>query len=303
MVILETPDGEVPHTGRKTAIVTIVIGDTYIGAWLRLCRISWMRYCMLCDYDLIVITCPLDTGARAAARSPAWQKLLILSQPWSERYERIVWLDSDIIIGPKAQEIVAASGPPEKISLAVVGARSAPGERMIYLERLYQAQFQPGAEAMVWEQEVRKNYRDHRVPEHEIMYNTGVLVLSPQHHRDLLLQCYEGEDTGARLYEQPRLSHELIERDLAWELNTRFNWGIQETLLLYVPEILTWAQQPEHLHPSIIRMARYLVRRELQNAYFLHFYGSMNLMATLTEPHVFGGAALDLLLDEPAKVE
>lgn len=298
MIVLDKPESQVPHTGRKTAIVTLIIGTNYIATWLRLCRVSWLRYARLCDYDVIVIAHPLDTDSRAQARSPAWQKLLILSQPWSAQYERIVWIDSDIIIGPQALDIVAASGPPEKISLAVAGMRHSSDERMIYLERLYNAQFLPDAGDMVWEQEVRKNYRDHKVPEHDIMFNTGVLVVSPAHHRDLFLQCYEeGEDTGARLYEQPRLSHEIIERDLGHLLNTRFNWGVQETLLLYVPEILTWADQPKHLHPSIIRMAHYLVRRELQNCYFLHFYGSMNLMATLTEDDVFGGTPLDLIAE------
>ncbi|QDO96043.1 hypothetical protein FNB15_01570 [Ferrovibrio terrae] len=301
MFVLDTPESVVPHTGRKTAIVTLIIGPNYIATWLRLCRASWLRYARTFDYDVIIISQPLDTGSRAQARSPAWQKLLILSQPWSAQYERIVWIDSDIIIGPEAQDIVASSGPPEKISLAVAGARSSSAERMIYLERLHNAQFLPDAEDMVWEQEIRKNYRDHNVPEHDIMFNTGVLVVSPRHHRDLFLHCYDGEDAGARLYEQPLLSHEIIERDLGHLLNTRFNWGIQETLLLYVPEILIWDNQPKHLHPSIIRMAHYLVRRELQNCYFLHFYGAMNLMATLTEEHVFGGTPLDLLMDEAAK--
>lgn len=299
MIILDQPDKQVPQTGRKAAIVTIVIGDHYIATWWRLCRVSWIRYAIGCGYDLIVIAYPLDTSSRAQARSPAWQKLLILSQPWSDRYERIVWLDSDIIISPLAHNIVEAAGPPEKISLAMVGARSSTAEQMIVLEQLHQAQFLPGAAQMIWEQEVLKNYRDHKVPEHDVMYNTGVLVLSPRHHRDLFLRCYEGEDSGARMYEQPLLSHEIIAGDLAHEINTRFNWGIQEALLLYVPEILRWKDQPQHLHGPIMTIAHYLVRRELQNCYFLHFYGSMNLMATLTEEHVFGGGPLDLLLEAP----
>lgn len=297
MIILETPDSVVPVTGRKTAIVTLIIGDHYISTWWRLSRISWVRYAAAFDYDMIVIACPLDTSSRAQARSPAWQKLLILSQPWSERYERIVWIDSDIIIGPLAQDIVAASGPAEKVGLVIAGARSSSSERMVFLEQLHAARFLPDAEHMLWDEEVKKNYRDHKVPERSVMGNTGVLVLSPAHHRGLFLHCYAGEDSGARLYEQPLLSHEIFERDLAFELNARFNWGMQEALLLYVPEILRWKAQPQHLHGPIMKMAHYLVRRELQNCYFLHFYGSMNLMATLTEENVFGGTPLDLLLE------
>ncbi len=303
MIILESPESVVPVSGRKTAIVTLIIGDHYISTWWRLSRTSWINYAATYGYDLIVIACPLDTSSRAQARSPAWQKLLILSQPWSERYDRIVWIDSDIIIGPLAQDIVVASGPAEKVSLVIAGSRSSSSERMVLLEQLHAARFMPDAEHMIWDQEVMKNYRDHKVPERTVMGNTGVLVLSPAHHRDLFLHCYAGEDSGARLYEQPLLSHEIFERDLAFELNARFNWGIQEALLLYVPEILRWKAQPAHLQAPIMKMAHYLVRRELQNCYFLHFYGTMNLMATLTEEHVFGGTPLDLLLDETAKAE
>ncbi len=302
MIILESPESVVPVSGRKTAIVTLIIGDHYISTWWRLSRTSWINYAATYGYDLIVIACPLDTSSRAQARSPAWQKLLILSQPWSERYDRIVWIDSDIIIGPLAQDIVVASGPAEKVSLVIAGSRSSSSERMVLLEQLHAARFMPDAEQMIWDQEVMKNYRDHKVPERTVMGNTGVLVLSPAHHRDLFLHCYAGEDSGARLYEQPLLSHEIFERDLAFELNARFNWGIQEALLLYVPEILRWKAQPLHLQAPIMKMAHYLVRRELQNCYFLHFYGTMNLMATLTEENVFGGTPLDLLL-EAGKVE
>jgi len=302
MIILESPDSVVPVSGRKTAIVTIIIGDHYISTWWRLSRTSWINYAATYGYDLIVIACPLDTSSRAQARSPAWQKLLILSQPWADRYDRIVWIDSDIIIGPLAQDIVASSGPAEKVGLVIAGARNSTAERMVVLEQLHRGRFLPTAERMLWDEEVKKNYRDHKVPERSVMGNTGVLVLSPAHHRDLFLHCYAGEDSGARLYEQPLLSHEIFERDLAVELNARFNWGIQETLMLYVPEILRWREQPQHLHGPILKMVYYLVRRELQNCYFLHFYGSMNLMATLTEEHVFGGTPLDLLL-EGAKAE
>lgn len=106
---------------------------------------------------------------------------------------------------------------------------------MAVLEQLHRGRFLPTAEHMLWDEEVKKHYRDHKVPERGVMGNTGVLVLSPAHHRDLFLHCYAGEDSGGRLYEQPLLSHEIFERDLAFELNARFNWGMQETLLLYVP--------------------------------------------------------------------
>jgi len=296
MFVLDKPERQIRHTGRSTAIVTIVIGTDYQATWRRLSQKSWLRYAEANGFDLIVITHPFDTSARAGARSPAWQKLLILNQPWSRQYERIIWLDSDIIIGPFAQNIISAAGPVEKVSLTINGGRSSDSERMLFIERQHKTALRPEFEQNVWARSVQKNYASHRVPPHDTMFNTGVLVLSPQHHNELFLQCYEGEDFGGRLYEQPLLSHEIMQRDLSHLISCRFNWGIQEALFLYLPEIIDLDSRPPELIEPVLKLARYLVRRELQNAYFLHFYGTMGLMMTLTEEDVFGGDAVDLFL-------
>lgn len=295
--VLNSPEVQMPRSGRRAALVTIVIGELYAATWMRLSHQSWVRYANACGLDLIVIACPLDTSARAAARSPAWQKLLILDQPWAKHYERIVWLDADIVIAPHAQNIIEAAGPPEKISLTVSGGRSSDAERMVFLERLYQARFLPTAEQMVWAAEVEKNYIDHNAPPHDIMFNTGVMVVSPQHHNDLFLHCYEGEQTE-RLYEQPLLSHEIIERGLGHVINSRFNWGIQEALFSYLPEIITLKDRPAHFVEPVLKLARFLVRCELANAYFLHFYGTMKLMKLLSHEDIFGGTGVELFLNQ-----
>ena len=297
MIVLRYADSLVPRTGRRAAIVTIIIGEEYEATWARLCQDSWRRYIEAFDLDLIVIACPLDTSERAMSRSPAWQKLLILNQPWSAQYERIVWLDSDIIIGPHAQNIMNACGPAEKISLTLSGGRSSDAERMVFLERLYRLPIRPEAEQRAWIGDVHKCYRSHHVPPHDFMFNTGVLVLSPQHHNELFLQCYEGEQF-ARLYEQPLLSHEIIQRDLAYLISNRFNWGIQEALFSYLPETIDLDKRPSEVVEPVLKLARYFVRRELANSYFLHFYGTMGLMKTLEYDDVFGGEALELFVDE-----
>lgn len=128
------------------------------------------------------------------------------------------------------------------------------------------------------------------------MFNTGVMVVSPQHHNELFLQCYEGEQK-ARLYEQPLLSHEIIRRDLAYPISNRFNWGIQEALFFYLPEIIDLDKRPPEMIEPVLQLARYFVRRELANSYFLHFYGTMGLMKVLTHEDVFGGEPLALFVE------
>jgi hypothetical protein len=296
--VLNTPVVEMPRSGRRAAMVTIVIGELYAATWMRLAHQSWIRYANTYDLDLIVIACPLDSSERAAARSPAWQKLLILDQPWAKQYERIIWLDSDIVISSHAQNIIEAAGPAEKISLTVSGGRSSDAERMLFIERLYDARFLPTAEHMVWSAEVEKNYIDHKVPPHDVMFNTGVMVVSPQHHNELFLHCYEHGEQVDRLYEQALLSHEIIERDLAYVINSRFNWGIQEALFFYLPEILTLKDRPKIFVEPVLKLARYLVRCELANSYFLHFYGTMNLMKRLSHEDIFGGTAVELFTNQ-----
>jgi CRISPR/Cas system-associated protein Cas5 (RAMP superfamily) len=77
----------------KKAIVTITLGETFKKMFNELCRENWQKYCDKYSYDLIIINEPLDTTERSKKRSPSWQKLLILSQDWSQNYERIVCLD------------------------------------------------------------------------------------------------------------------------------------------------------------------------------------------------------------------
>jgi hypothetical protein len=297
MIILGSADTPVPQTGRRAAIVTIVIGADYQETWARLCRDSWQHYAQVFDLDLIVIAAPLDTGARATARSPAWQKLLILNQPWAQRYERILWLDSDIIIAPQAQDIVKAFGPVAKIGITLSGGRSSDSERMLFLERLYRRPLRPDAERPAWVHDIHLSYDKHGVPRHDTMFNTGVMVVSPQHHNELFLHCYEGEQK-ARLYEQPLLSHEIIRRDLAYPISNRFNWGVQEALFFYLPEIIDLDERPPEMIEPVLQLARYFVRRELANAYFLHFYGTMGLMKALTHEDVFGGEPLGLFVED-----
>jgi hypothetical protein len=268
---VDKANAELPVTGNSRLIVTVAIGEQYRDLWEGGCRASWELYAAQWNADIVVITGYLDDSEAALARSPAWQKLLILDQPWAQRYQSVLWLDADILISPRALNIFEYATDPTKIGLCVNGGRLSEAERLIYLERLYGVQFRADMAAMAWSQETYKHYTHDALPEHDVMYNTGVMVLSPPHHSDLFRDVYQGKEYG-KLYEQPLLSHEIIERGLAQELVPRFNWGVHESLVMY-----TWRWN----YGDISRYhaaSRFLVERELDNAYFLHFYGSMAVM-------------------------
>src|SRR6266496_4153810 len=85
----------------KTAIVTLLLGRPYWLAWHEVCAPSWRAYAERHGYDIIAIDRPLDVSPRAMARSPAWQKCLVLQPSIAGEYDRIVWLDADIVIKPE----------------------------------------------------------------------------------------------------------------------------------------------------------------------------------------------------------
>ena len=103
----------------------------------QLCKHEWTIYAEKYNFDLIVLKQSLDDSDRARLRSPAWQKLLILSQSWSNQYDQIVWLDSDIIINNKNAPDISENLPIELIS--AVDAYQIPNKEYhdIGLERIY----------------------------------------------------------------------------------------------------------------------------------------------------------------------
>jgi len=284
LFFIDKANTELPVTGNPHVIVTAAIGELYMKLWNCVARPSWENYAAKFNADIVVITGHLDDSEMAMARSPAWQKLLILDQPWAKCYRRVLWLDADILMSPRALDIFEYAPDPAKIGICVNGGRLSDAERLIYIERLYDTQFRADMAEMAWTEEMYKHYAKDDLPKHPVMYNTGVMVLSPQHHNDLFREVYKGKQYG-KLYEQPRLSHEIIERALACELAPRFNWGIHESLVMY-----TWRWD----YGNIGRLRGaidFMVGRELDNAYFLHFYGSIEVMKLLLQDNPAAAAA------------
>ena len=254
----------------RAALVTIVMGEIYERAWDVLCRPTWIAYAERFGYDIIVIKHRLDAQD---TRSPAWQKLLILDQAWSSRYARLVWLDADILIASDAPDIVKHAGPPEKVGICLDGGRLSDAETQIFVERLNDVALAPESYAHVRAQTKRFMYANNHTPEHDIAYNTGVMVLSPAHHKALLRAAYP-QPQVTDLYEQPYLSHLLIESDGAFVMNPRFNWGFIESLNIYFRSGLGGDEDAAYLTRAMLHLAR----AELRNGYFLHFYSAMEFL-------------------------
>jgi hypothetical protein len=243
------------------AIVTLIVGDQWRDRWRRLCEENWRGFAERHGYDLIRLDEPLDSSERAGGRSPSWQKLLVLEQPFAQRYERIIWADADLLFGHHAPP-VDDDVPPELVG--AVDELWAPSQALrdhihgIPMDRYYGAAGLDGS-------------FDHIV-------QGGLLVLSPEHHRALLREIYDGyEDPGPNLdYEMRPLSYELLDRELVHWIDPRFN--------------RIWDLYRAERYPFLIDHPRHprapeAVQRGLDELYGLHFAGAAGEMdELLSEP-------------------
>lgn len=208
--------------GNIKAIVTLTIGARYESRWKELCEAGWKTYADEHGYDLYCLDTPLDDSERAKQRSPAWQKCLILSQDFAQRYEQVVWVDSDILINASAAPCIAAGVPVDKVG--GVDAWSWPTAEIAQtvLGRMYDHW---GEGCAVVDRTARDYYVSYGLPPaFDQVVQTGVLVLSPRHHRHILEKVYyEYEETGKGNFEMRPLSYELLKAGVMYWIDHRYN--------------------------------------------------------------------------------
>ena len=255
----------------RNAIVTMCIGDEYTRIWEAMCQPGWERYCAVHNFDLIVVTDHLDNSERAHSRSPAWEKLLVLVQPWAQHYERIVWVDADIVISRYAPDILQSAPDPEKIGITF--SYMSDVEKHVYIERLYNCVIPP--QHAGWRLHDQSIFKSIGAPLDCQMFNTGVMALSPRHHADLLRGIYD-KDYNSRVYEQPFLSAEISTRGIAQLISPRFNWSAHEILMMNFPEV-----PADPVTPKLLEQLIFVFHNEMKKAYFMHFCGSMPFMSLL----------------------
>jgi predicted outer membrane lipoprotein len=249
-----------------TAIVTLAVGARHRSLWNAHCKRNWEIYAARHGYDVICVDEPIDRSPRASARSPTWQKCLILGEPFARRYERIVWMDSDVLINPAAPPLV------EGVPLERVGAvdEYATPSRELYrqsLEKLYRHWEAIGV-SFNRNETAAEFYAAFGLPDrHDEVVQPGVLVLSPRHHRELLEHVYHAyEERGGDLWGEWRpLSFELLEAGAVEWLDHRFNYPWPIYKAQHFPFLLN--------HPDHPR-AREAATAALNDVHCLHFAGS-----------------------------
>jgi hypothetical protein len=269
------------------AIVTLAVGERYLQAWKRDCEPNWRQYAAKHGYDLLCISEPLDTSERAQKRMPSWQKLLILSQDFSPRYERIVWVDSDILINYRLAPSIVDGVPADKVGAAEMFcfSKAAGATAQQSLKRMFdfwkEAVVNPTAE---------EYYVQYGLPNgFDAVVQTGVMVLSPAHHRSLFEKVYyEYEEKGGPEwnYEMRPLSYEIVKAGLAHWIDPRFNLLWLDCAFLHYPFLLSKPASRNLVAKLFSKVGRRLgvlspqeVRKAclniaFLNSYFFHLGGS-----------------------------
>ena len=256
----------------RQAIVTLAIGADYAERFERDCRANWTAYAKRHGFDLVVITNPLDTSERARNRSPAWQKCLVLGVPEVANYDRVVWVDSDILINPAAPSVLDGV-PPERIGAIDEHRFPTPEARQAILETIVAIAPATGdADKIFWQawHDPGTWHRYAGLPSGQShIVQTGVLVLAPTHHRALLEHVYhQYEERGGKQfnYEMRPLSHEIQAHGLQHWIDPRFNALVWWLFL--------------HQNPSTDHLPRF-VQENYRRSFFLHFAGCAHLMGLL----------------------
>ena len=213
---------------KTKAIVTLAIGAAFKKRWERLCADNWREYAQKHGCDLVILDQPIDYSERAARRSPAWQKCLILGDPIVKKYDQVAWFDGDIFFNPLEAPNIFDEVPIEKVGAVNSFEDPSSVENKVALERLWKwlrpSPDVPVAGEYKTPQDVYLKYGPPVTPL-PAMLNAGVLVASARHHAEIWREVYDNYDDRGNpsYYENVPLSYELVRRDLVHWLDAKFN--------------------------------------------------------------------------------
>lgn len=258
----------------KQTLATFVIGDRFQTLFRDYCASGWQAYAERHRYDLHVLDRVIDDSPRGRSRSVSWQKCILLEHSELSRYDRVVWIDADVIINPDSPDI-GDGVPLDKIGAVDEYATPSRDVHRRLLSELYDNWRRAGI-----------SYIDNLAPEdfhHAFglpepmpsVVQAGVMVLSPAHHTALLRHVYDAyEDKGNGWnYEMRPLSYEIQRAGAAHWLDPRFN--------------MLWLLARQQHYPFVDQttnpatrhwLLRKCATRAWLNSYFLHFAASSHEM-------------------------
>lgn len=216
-----------PSMNPKILMVAIAIGDKYLEHYNNIFRPSHELYAKRYGYEFKVVTDYLDPSFRSK-EAITFNKILVCSQPWSKGYDYIIVVDADILINPNSPPLHSAYVYGDKIGMVDEYSQPTPA---IHRE----IQIFNGFE------ETATDYYMLHAKRHiktESILNTGLMVLQPTRHRELLERIYNAYSRGAPAsksgyhYEQSCVGYEIQKAGVYKIMENRWNaiWCLQSVL-------------------------------------------------------------------------
>jgi hypothetical protein len=211
---------------------------------------------------------------------------LILGEASVQKYERVVWVDADVLINWANAPCIVEGVAVDKVGAAPEWATPNQQLSTEARERLFETW------GITDEKNERGTYAKYGIPaEFDRIVQDGIMVLSPSHHRPILEKVYnEREETG--FGEMPWLSYEFLKADCVQWIDPRFStvWNVHKAL--YYPFLLekptTKASFLNRVKGKLLsqgmpgrlidKRASECATTALINTFFLHFAGTAGEM-------------------------
>lgn len=209
----------------KILLVTIAVGDYYLQIYNTLFRKSQENYAQKHGYDFVVVTDFLDNNKLNHVRGAiSFNKILVCSQEWSNKYDFIIFIDADILINKNAPAIHSFMEYGDYIGVADEYSQPTPEKRITIQKK------------MGWETSGTDYYKlsGFDIITEKVL-NTGVLVLQPK-HGNFLKQIYDKYIDASKThprgyqYEQSCIGYELMVNNNYTILPNQFNavWALSK---------------------------------------------------------------------------
>ncbi|CCQ72782.1 hypothetical protein [Magnetospira sp. QH-2] len=251
----------------KKALVTVLIGEFHQQLWAQHFQPTWEPYAKAHGYDIVVIDDYIDPSPRSRDRRPHWQKCLILEHEQVRDYDSVVWIDGDVAINHHRAPCIV-----EAHNSDLVGALSY-GQVLKYEDgySVLESRLNQALEGQFRHRTIPEHYTDAGLPgDVDDWTNTGVLVLKPRLHRDLLRTVYDGyQETPMSMADNMPLSYHLFKNKSVKPLDPRFNCDILYALLDHYPFIVWPSVRDNQRIRSMVANAIW------GNNFFIHYTGGL----------------------------
>jgi hypothetical protein len=210
----------------KVCLVAVAIGQRYLEEYTRLFMPSHTNYAKKHGYDFRVIDDFLDKK-HTGYKTISLNKILVCSQPWSEQYDFVVFVDADVLINIRAPPIHACTDFGDKIGIADEYGQT---DKDTLQDVQYKLNWGNGASDYYAKSDF--NIQTDK------MLNTGVLVFQPRKHRSFLDSIYEKyidiavDHSLGFHFEQAMIGYELQTQNKFVLLPKQFNsiWVVQKSI-------------------------------------------------------------------------